>query len=193
MSTIYGPVKLANNTPYTGDILFRPLNTPIADAPDLIVSTDIKVATNEQGEFSTVLRVGQYKVFFGTGDKALLIDVPDDELSYPLLSRVNSRLMFHVSEPPFSDLRLIEQVASGAVQMVDWTYDADGIISTATVKWLDGSSGTYTATAKNLALGEADAFTVTHVNAARIITQPAMTRNALGDVTHKPALIIASL
>jgi hypothetical protein len=193
VSTIYGPIKLADNTPYIGDILFRPISTPIADAPDLIVSTDIKVTTDGQGEFSTVLRVGNYKVFFGTGDKALLITVPDDELSYPLLSRVNSRLQFQVSEPPFSELRLLEQVASGAVQITSATFDGDGILSSAVLKWLDGSAGVLTVTSRNLTFSVPDAWTMTHVNASRIITQAAVTRNDIGDILTQPALTIAPL
>ncbi len=192
MATLYGPIKLADNTPYVGELIFRPLHTPLADAPDLIVTQDIIVTTDVSGQFTVNLRVGAYKVWVGR-DRALLVDVPDDELSYPLLSRIQSRLAYQVTEPPFSDKRLLEMAAAEAYEMTALTYDSGGVLSSASVLWNDGASGILTVTHKDTSTGQVNGYTLTHTTAQRKITQGAVTRNANGDITTKPALTITAL
>lgn len=71
------------------------------------------------------------------------------------------------------------------------TYDADGVVTTATVKWPDGSAGTFTTTSKNSTWLAIDAYTVSHTDSGRTVTQAAVTRNADGQVTVKPALTVS--
>lgn len=84
-------------------------------------------------------------------------------------------------------------VAAGAFDMVSITYDATytSVISTASVVWPDGSVGTFTTTDINETWEAIDAFTVTHSGSGKTVTQAAVTRNASGLVTAKPALSIA--
>ena len=71
------------------------------------------------------------------------------------------------------------------------TRDSDGVITTASVVWPDGSTGTFTRTTKNATFLTIDAYTVTHVSSGKTITQAAVTRDASGNVTAQPELTIA--
>ena len=99
-------------------------------------------------------------------------------------------------------------VAGGATvtnaQLVAWTesesYEPTSVTmdttyplvpSTATVKWPDGSAGTYTTTTINDTWEAVDAYTVTHTASSKTVTQAAVTRDVNGRVTVKPALTIA--
>lgn len=80
--------------------------------------------------------------------------------------------------------------ASNAFTITSATRDADGVITTATISWPDGSSGTFTRTVKNPTYLTIDAFTVTHAASGKTITQATVTRDANGNVTAQPALTI---
>ena len=72
------------------------------------------------------------------------------------------------------------------------TRDANDAVTSATVVWPDGVSGTFTATTVSVAFpGAVDAYTVTYGSPViRTYTQPAMTRNANGAVISRPALVV---
>lgn len=74
---------------------------------------------------------------------------------------------------------------------VDITYDSELRVTSATVKWPDGSLGTYTATDYNATHEIYDGFTITHTDSGLTVTQPAVTRGTDGQVTHKPNLTVA--
>ena len=86
---------------------------------------------------------------------------------------------------------LIQWTESEAYELTAITYDADGVPTTATVKWPDGSAGTFTTVTKNSTWLAVDAFTITHTTASKTVTQAAVTRDANGQVTAKPALTVA--
>lgn len=71
------------------------------------------------------------------------------------------------------------------------TYGADGVPTTATAKWPDGSAGTFTVTTKNSTWLAVDAYTISHTASGKTVTQPAVTRDSNGQVTVKPALTVA--
>lgn len=74
------------------------------------------------------------------------------------------------------------------------TRDANGAAISAGVIWPDGATGTYTATTVSAAFpGAVDAYTITHVLNALTLTytQPAVTRDANGVVTNRPAITVA--
>lgn len=71
------------------------------------------------------------------------------------------------------------------------TWDSDSVISTATVKWPDGSGGTLTTTTKNSTWLAIDAYTITHTSSGKTVTQAAVTRDSNGNITVKPALTVA--
>lgn len=80
---------------------------------------------------------------------------------------------------------------ASAFSITSATRDSDGVITTASVLWPDGSAGTFTRTTKNATFLTIDAFTVTHTDSGKTATQPAVTRDASGNVTAQPALTVA--
>jgi hypothetical protein len=87
--------------------------------------------------------------------------------------------------------RLKAWTSGQAYQTAAATYDSDGVVTTATVSWPDGSAGTFTTTTKNTTFLAVDAFTISHTDSGKTVTQTAVTRDSLGAVTVKPALTVA--
>lgn len=86
---------------------------------------------------------------------------------------------------------LKEWTEAGAYEMTSVSRDAaDDVISSATVKWPDGSAGTFTRTTKNSTWLAIDAYTITHTDSSQTVTQSAVTRNSTGAITAKPALVV---
>lgn len=69
------------------------------------------------------------------------------------------------------------------------TRNSDGLVTTATVTWPDGSGGTLTATNYNATHSVYDGYTITHAS-GKTVTQAAVTRDSNGAVTVKPALTV---
>lgn len=70
------------------------------------------------------------------------------------------------------------------------TRDANGAATSAGVVWPDGTAGVYTATTVSTAFpGAVDAYTVT--KPPLTYTQSAVTRDANGAVTNRPAITVA--
>jgi hypothetical protein len=93
-----------------------------------------------------------------------------------------------------SSTHVLSWTYSEAYTMLSITRDGNDAISSATVQWPDGSTGTFNTDIKNSSFpGAIDAFRVTYVpaiGATRTITQSAVTRNANGAVIARPALVI---
>lgn len=85
---------------------------------------------------------------------------------------------------------IIGWTASGAYSIASATRDSDGVITTASVSWPDGSLGTLTRTAKNQTFLTIDSYTITHSASGKTVTQSAVTRDSLGNITAQPALSI---
>ena len=79
---------------------------------------------------------------------------------------------------------------TSAFSLTSATRDTDGVITTATVSWPDGSVGTFTTVTKNSVWLTVDAYTVTHTSSGKTVTQSAVTRDGSGRVTAQPALTI---
>ena len=92
-----------------------------------------------------------------------------------------------------SDEALKQWTESGAYEATAISFDADGVVTTATVKWPDGSAGVFTTVTKNADFLAVDAYTISHTDSGKTVTQSAVTtRDATtGDVTAKPALTVA--
>lgn len=94
-----------------------------------------------------------------------------------------------------SDQQLKEWTESGAYEMTAITYDDVNTqtVDTATVKWPDGSAGVFTTTAFNTTASPArvNAYTITHTDSGKTVTQAACTLNSDGNITAKPALTVA--
>lgn len=102
----------------------------------------------------------------------------------------------------------VQAVASGSIitstqQLISWVSgenyealtinrDSDSAITTATIKWPDGVTGTFATTLKNPSFLVPDSYTITYSGSpTRTITQAAVTRDVNGAVTVKPALTVA--
>ncbi len=95
------------------------------------------------------------------------------------------------SEAAFDNSLLIEWTESEAYQMLSTTWDSDGVISSATVKWPDGSSGTFSRVAKNSTWLAIDSYDITHTDSGKTVSQSSVTRDSDGLVTTKPELTIS--
>lgn len=74
------------------------------------------------------------------------------------------------------------------------TRNADGVLTSADIAWLvDGSAGTFTADTVNAEFAAVDAYTITHIASGRQVRQPDVTRDADGNVTDQPALIVEDI
>jgi hypothetical protein len=89
------------------------------------------------------------------------------------------------------DEQLIAWTASGGYTLTSATRDSDGVVTTATVRWPDDSTGTFTRTVKNAIFLAIDAYTITHADSGKTITQAAVTRDANGNLTAQPAITVA--
>lgn len=79
------------------------------------------------------------------------------------------------------------QLFTGAV-----TNDAGGAPVSASVVWPDGVTGTYSGTASTEFPGAVDAYTVTRTGTPVLTyTQPAVTRDASGRITNRPAITVS--
>lgn len=73
------------------------------------------------------------------------------------------------------------------------TRDANGALTSAAATWPGGAAGTFTGTPSTTFPGLVDAYTITHVlgGVTTTYTQPAVTRNAAGAITNRPAITVA--
>jgi hypothetical protein len=79
------------------------------------------------------------------------------------------------------------QLFSGSV-----TSDGNGAPTSASVVWPDGVTGVYSGTASGTFPGAVDSYTLTRSGAPTITyTQPAVTRDASGYITNRPAITVA--
>lgn len=92
-----------------------------------------------------------------------------------------------------TDARLVEWVEGGDYQLTAVSYDGTytTVAASGTIKWPDGSAGTFTTDAINTSWLVIDAYHVTHALSGHTVTQGAVTRNADGNVTVKPALVVS--
>lgn len=65
------------------------------------------------------------------------------------------------------------------------------VVASATVKWPDGSAGTFTTVLINATWEGIDAYNVSHATSGYTVTQAAVTRNIDGAITTKPALTVS--
>ena len=79
-----------------------------------------------------------------------------------------------------ADQTLKDWTTAEAFELTAITRDANDVATTATVKWPDGSGGTFTSTTINASFNTIDAYTVSHTLSGKTVTQAAVTRNANG-------------
>lgn len=70
------------------------------------------------------------------------------------------------------------------------TRDVNDVPTTFAVVWPDGSTGVFTTVSNDVATGAINAYTITHIDSGKTVTQPAVTRDTSGAVTSKPLLTV---
>ena len=92
-----------------------------------------------------------------------------------------------------ADALLKAWTESGAYELTSITYHATypTTIDTAVAKWPDGSAGVLTITARDTTFLKETAYTLTHADSGKTVTQAAVTLDANGNITTKPALTVA--
>lgn len=119
----------------------------------------------------------------------ILIRDSEDEYDFKKVTLISASDYFEsggISE----EETLVEWTQGKDYEPLSITRDGEGRVTSMTVQWPDGSSGTYTATDYNATHEVYDGFTITHVDSGSTITQSAVTRNADGAIIVKPALIV---
>lgn len=84
--------------------------------------------------------------------------------------------------------------AAESFTLTSATRNSDGAVTSATIKWPDGATGTYTADMLSTDFpGATDGWHATHVlaGATLTVTQPTVTRDADGAITAQPDITIA--
>lgn len=80
-----------------------------------------------------------------------------------------------------------EQLFAGAI-----TRNTDGAATSAVIEWPDGVTGTYSGTASVSFPGSINTYTVTRTGTPTVtFTQPAVTRDASGYITNRPAITVS--
>jgi hypothetical protein len=69
--------------------------------------------------------------------------------------------------------------------------DSNGVPTSASVKWPDGTVGVYSGTPSPTFPGALDSYTITYAGTqTKTYTQPTVTRNASGFITNRPAITV---
>lgn len=125
------------------------------------------------------------------------MDIPNGSTTYALRKAVeilNKKLLTVEADAAAGKLtpqqQLTAWVRSNAYTIVLASYSPAGVMSSADIKWPDGTSGTFTGTI-NTTYQTIDSFQFTYNGVVTYtITQPTITRNSSGYITTTPDLVI---
>lgn len=145
-------------------------------------------ATNFWVEARTSLKLYSPAVWNGTATAGQYLRLTDDADGSVEFGALEDTVLAAGSS--LQNALLLGWAAASAFTFTSAPRDADGLPTVATVRWPDGSSGTYTVTVKNSTFLTIDAYTVTHTATGKTVSQPTMTRDASGNVIAQPALTI---
>jgi hypothetical protein len=105
-------------------------------------------------------------------------------------SSAGSALASAASAQDSVDSIITDMILSERYRFIQPVWNAQGVLVSASVKWVDGSEGDFTSTQVNAEFLAVDAYTVTHDDSGLTLTQPAITRDALGQPTSIPTATI---
>jgi hypothetical protein len=192
------PLADGTTTPAIGSLRFTPTaRRTITGTPDQIVlpkafpvalvagAVDVTLAPTAAG---WVWRVDEHLA--GVTARTVYVTVPDvASIDYPDLVPVDPATLAPAA--PLSpawvasqNLALARDPSQLFVGTVTYT---NGAPTSAAVVWPDGVTGTYTGTPSVTFPGSIDSYTITH--GTTTYTQPAVTRDASGNVTNQPAIV----
>jgi|SRR5690625_268703 len=90
--------------------------------------------------------------------------------------------------PLAADQRLREWTEAESYEVLSVTRDADGVATSASVKWPDGSGGTFTTTHKSETWTTISAYMISHESSGKTVIQEAVTWDNDGNMSVKPEL-----
>lgn len=171
------------------DLEFNDIATLTLDATSLNLAgvTNVSLASTGAG-------VGQGEVEIRADQQfriltpAVVAQTATEGQTLQLVDAINGIVEFGDQD---QDSTIIGWAASGAYAITSATRDSDGVITTASVSWPDGSTGTFTRTTKNTTFLTIDAYTVTHTDSGNTATQSTVTRDTVGNITAQPAITIS--
>lgn len=196
------PLADGTTTAATGGLRFTPTaRWTIVGTPDQVVlpksfqvtlvagTADVTLAPTAAG---WVWRIDEHLA--GSPARTIYVTVPDvASIDYPDLVPVDPATLTPaaplapawVSSQNLALARTPEVLIVGTI-----TRDVNGAPTSAAVAWPDGTTGVYTGTASVTFPGSIDAYTITY-GTTRTYTQPAVTRDAAGNITAQPAIVIS--
>lgn len=195
MATVNGTWKLKNKAAFAlGLIHFKSISGPTVEGATFFPGQVITVTTAADGTFSLDLAGGDYRV--SGGDSTVTISVPADSSTNRFEDLVSQELIYTRPALPWFapnlDQQLLAWAADGGrfIEFVP-TY-ANGLLSTATVKWPDGTAGVFTVDFINPLYESVDEYHVTYLGeTTKTVTQPRITRNSDGQATNIPLMTVS--
>jgi hypothetical protein len=195
------PLADGTTTAATGGLRFTPTaRRTIAGTPDQVVlpksfqvalvagAADVTLAPTTAG---WVWRIDEHLA--GSPARTIYVTVPDvASIDYPDLVPVDPATLAPAA--PLSPAWVASQnlaLARDPSQIWDGvvTYTS-GAPTSAAVVWPDGTTGVYTGTPSVAFPGSIDSYSITY-GTTRTYTQPAVTRDASGNITNQPAIVIS--
>ena len=191
MAIVAGNVIDIAGAPARTTVIFTSVRDDVVNGFQLVKSGEIVELTDEDGDFEAELTAGAYYVDVNRVRHST-IAVPDTDAELDFADLITSEAAFSSTPAGASTptARLIEMTESEAYQLTTITRDSNGTITSAAVVWPDGAVGTFTTLATSDDGDDIDSYQITHSLTGKVVTQPAVTRNAYGDVTVKPALTV---
>ncbi|AYR02743.1 hypothetical protein SEA_FOSTEROUS_22 [Gordonia phage Fosterous] len=112
-----------------------------------------------------------------------------------LLDGIDERVTKADADAAYAPVAMLNSLAANPDQIAVGTItrSASGAATGFSVVWPDGATGTFTGTESSAFPGAIDSYTITHVlgGETTTYTQPALTRNASGAVTARPAIVVS--
>lgn len=199
-------VPAADNVPVAavGGLRFTPTaRRTIPGTPDKVVlpkpftvqlvagAADVTLAPTTS---AWVWRVDEHLA--GLPARTLYVQVPDvASVDYPDLVAVDPATLTPGPSPHpawVASMNLVLARTPEALIVGTITRDGNGAPTSAAVAWPDGKAGTFTGTPSAAFPGALDAYTITYGSPLiRTYTQPAVTRDAAGNITNQPAITTA--
>jgi hypothetical protein len=104
MATIAGNVKNVAKQIAQVPVRFHPVSQSVVDSESAIwTGFDIRTRSDENGDFSAELALGDYQLIIGEKD-IFLISVPDNDLSYNFRARIVGNYVYNPEAPTVVDM-----------------------------------------------------------------------------------------
>lgn len=186
--TLTGTIYHMNNEAWAGCQVRIKLMAQFTNTNQVVPVDQLDLIANASGQIAATLLVpstgsAHYQITYGPF--TLDTYIPDGGAL-----TLDDLIAAPGSVPIAYDAKLVEWTSGENFEVLTATFDGDGVLDAATLKWPDGSAGAFTTVTKNNTHHLVDAYTVSHTVTGRVVTQALVTRNTAGQITAKPALTV---